>query len=120
MLISAGFDAAQGDPLGGCQVTPEGYAHLTHLLMGLAGGRVVLILEVTDSLDVPSHGGRAVWKSWLYLLGQFLKSPLNRGLPGLLVPDEVFTKAGSSIRNFAECSPHTKQASLDFLSYKFP
>ncbi|KAM4662765.1 protein deacetylase HDAC6 isoform 2-T3 [Discoglossus pictus] len=45
VLISAGFDAARGDPLGGYQVTPEGYAHMTHLLMGLAGGRVVLVLE---------------------------------------------------------------------------
>lgn len=45
ILVSAGFDAARGDPLGGYQVTPEGYAHLTHLLMSLAGGRVLLILE---------------------------------------------------------------------------
>ncbi|KAM3872288.1 histone deacetylase 6 [Diretmus argenteus] len=45
VLVSAGFDAARGDPLGGYQVTPEGYAHLTHLLMSLAGGRVLLILE---------------------------------------------------------------------------
>ncbi|KAJ8017286.1 hypothetical protein DPEC_G00016270 [Dallia pectoralis] len=45
VLVSAGFDAARGDPLGGYQVTPEGYAHLTHLLLGLAGGRVLVILE---------------------------------------------------------------------------
>ncbi|XP_063792168.1 histone deacetylase 6 isoform X2 [Pseudophryne corroboree] len=45
VLVSAGFDAAQGDPLGGCRVSPEGYAHMTHLLMGLAGGKVVLVLE---------------------------------------------------------------------------
>ncbi|XP_054422439.1 histone deacetylase 6 [Pteronotus mesoamericanus] len=45
VLVSAGFDAAWGDPLGGCQLSPEGYAHLTHLLMGLAGGRIILILE---------------------------------------------------------------------------
>ncbi|KAI1893009.1 hypothetical protein AGOR_G00139390 [Albula goreensis] len=45
VLVSAGFDAARGDPLGGYQVTPEGYAHLTHLLMSLAAGRVILILE---------------------------------------------------------------------------
>ncbi|XP_071314891.1 histone deacetylase 6 [Trachinotus anak] len=45
VLVSAGFDAARGDPLGGYHVTPEGYAHLTHLLMSLAGGRVILILE---------------------------------------------------------------------------
>ncbi|KAJ8393479.1 hypothetical protein AAFF_G00059520 [Aldrovandia affinis] len=45
VLVSAGFDAARGDPLGGYQVTPECYAQLTHLLMSLAGGRVLLILE---------------------------------------------------------------------------
>ncbi|KAM4737526.1 histone deacetylase 6 isoform 2-T3 [Anableps anableps] len=45
VLVSAGFDAARGDPLGGYQVTPEGYAHLTHMLMSLAGGRVLIILE---------------------------------------------------------------------------
>uniref|UniRef100_A0A452HFA4 Histone deacetylase domain-containing protein n=1 Tax=Gopherus agassizii TaxID=38772 RepID=A0A452HFA4_9SAUR len=45
VLVSAGFDAARGDPLGGCLVSPEGYAHMTHLLLGLAGGRVVLVLE---------------------------------------------------------------------------
>eukprot|EP00899_Mesostigma_viride_P015386 jgi/Mesvir1/23849/Mv10652-RA.1 len=45
VLVSAGFDAAAGDMIGGCQVTPAGYAHMTHLLKGLAGGRVVLVLE---------------------------------------------------------------------------
>uniref|UniRef100_A0A8C3HW15 Protein deacetylase HDAC6 n=1 Tax=Chrysemys picta bellii TaxID=8478 RepID=A0A8C3HW15_CHRPI len=45
VLVSAGFDAARGDPLGGYLVSPEGYAHMTHLLLGLAGGRVVLVLE---------------------------------------------------------------------------
>ncbi|XP_014318481.1 histone deacetylase 6 isoform X1 [Myotis lucifugus] len=45
VLVSAGFDAAWGDPLGGCHLSPEGYAHLTHLLMGLASGRIILILE---------------------------------------------------------------------------
>ncbi|XP_067449559.1 histone deacetylase 6 [Thunnus thynnus] len=45
VLVSAGFDAARGDPLGGYHVTPEGYAHLTNMLMSLAGGRVLLILE---------------------------------------------------------------------------
>ncbi|XP_047221732.1 histone deacetylase 6 isoform X2 [Girardinichthys multiradiatus] len=45
VLVSAGFDAARGDPLGGYHVTPEGYAHLTHMLMSLAGGRVLILLE---------------------------------------------------------------------------
>lgn len=29
VLISAGFDAAEGDPLGGCRLTPHGYGRLT-------------------------------------------------------------------------------------------
>lgn len=57
MLVSAGFDAAWGDPLGGCHLSPEGYAHLTHLLMGLASGRVILILEVTALVPLSTVGG---------------------------------------------------------------
>ncbi|XP_070571561.1 histone deacetylase 6-like [Ptychodera flava] len=45
VLVSAGFDAAKGDPLGGYMITPEGYAHLTHMLTSLASGRVVVVLE---------------------------------------------------------------------------
>lgn len=45
-LVSAGFDAAWGDDLGECFVTPTGYAHMTHMLSGLAGGRLVVALEV--------------------------------------------------------------------------
>lgn len=46
-LVSAGFDAAAGDTLGGCYVTPAGYAHMTHMLMSLAHGKVVVCLEVS-------------------------------------------------------------------------
>eukprot|EP00039_Didymoeca_costata_P005577 m.82630 g.82630 ORF g.82630 m.82630 type:complete len:555 (+) comp12880_c1_seq1:31-1695(+) len=45
VIVSAGFDAARGDPLGGCEVSPEGYAQLTHMLSGLANGRVIIALE---------------------------------------------------------------------------
>lgn len=45
VLISAGFDAAIGDPLGGYKVTPEAYGLFTHWLSGLAQGRVVVCLE---------------------------------------------------------------------------
>lgn len=30
-----------------CDVTPEGFAHLTHMLMSLTDGKVILVLEVT-------------------------------------------------------------------------
>lgn len=46
VIISAGFDAADGDPIGGCYVTSKGYAHMTHMLMTLARGNVVVALEV--------------------------------------------------------------------------
>jgi histone deacetylase 6 len=44
VLISAGFDAADGD-LGECRVTPEGFGGLTRALTTLANGRVVGALE---------------------------------------------------------------------------
>ncbi|XP_045219312.2 polyamine deacetylase HDAC10 isoform X14 [Macaca fascicularis] len=45
VLVSAGFDSAIGDPEGQMQATPECFAHLTHLLQVLAGGRVCAMLE---------------------------------------------------------------------------
>jgi len=45
ILISAGFDAAIGDPLGGCKVTPEMYGYMTHHLSCLAEGKVIVALE---------------------------------------------------------------------------
>ncbi|XP_039760371.1 histone deacetylase 6 isoform X1 [Pararge aegeria] len=45
VLVSAGFDACVGDPLGGCKVSPECYGRMTQMLRGLAGGRIILCLE---------------------------------------------------------------------------
>ncbi|THH05529.1 hypothetical protein EW145_g4728 [Phellinidium pouzarii] len=45
VFISAGFDAADGDELGECIVTPAGYAHMTHMLSTLANGKLVAALE---------------------------------------------------------------------------
>ena len=45
-IISAGFDSRKGDPLGLFQITDEGFAELTRMVMGLVpGGRVVSVLE---------------------------------------------------------------------------
>lgn len=49
MSVAAGFDAADGDQLGGCFVSPACYAHMTHMLMGLAQGKLVVCLEVRAS-----------------------------------------------------------------------
>ena len=45
VFISAGFDAALGDPLGGMKVSPGGYAYMTNELMQLANGNVIIALE---------------------------------------------------------------------------
>ncbi|XP_059074393.1 histone deacetylase 5 isoform X2 [Cryptomeria japonica] len=51
ILISGGFDAALGDPLGGCRLTPYGYSLMTHKLMEFAGGKIVLALEGGYNLE---------------------------------------------------------------------
>ncbi|KAL8966933.1 MAG: hypothetical protein Q9197_005711, partial [Variospora fuerteventurae] len=45
VIIAAGFDAAIGDQLGGCFVTPTCYAHMAHMLSPLADGKLVVCLE---------------------------------------------------------------------------
>ncbi|XP_076621765.1 histone deacetylase 6 isoform X1 [Colletes latitarsis] len=55
ILVSAGFDACIGDPLGGCLVTPEMYGHLTHWLSSLANGRIILSLEGGYNINSISH-----------------------------------------------------------------
>ena len=55
ILISAGFDAHRDDPLGGMEVTAEGFAELTRIVKGIAEahckGRLVSILEGGYDLD---------------------------------------------------------------------
>lgn len=45
LLVSAGFDAAEGDLLGEYHVTPEMYGHMVRELKSLLNGRVILFLE---------------------------------------------------------------------------
>lgn len=61
-IISAGFDAARGDPLGGCDITPFGYAHMTHMLNALSGGKMLVILEGGYNLRSISSSATAVIK----------------------------------------------------------
>ncbi|MED6119857.1 Histone deacetylase 5 [Stylosanthes scabra] len=51
IIVSAGFDAAIGDPLGGCRVSPFGYSVMLKKLMNFAEGRIALILEGGYNLD---------------------------------------------------------------------
>lgn len=51
ILVSAGFDTYAGDPLGGMQVTPRGYAAMTRIVMDLARR------YCSDKLAVTLEGG---------------------------------------------------------------
>ncbi|KAK9278920.1 hypothetical protein L1049_028501 [Liquidambar formosana] len=51
IIISAGFDAAVGDPLGGCCVSPYGYSIMLKKLMEFAQGKIVMALEGGYNLD---------------------------------------------------------------------
>ncbi|CAO1616880.1 unnamed protein product [Parajaminaea phylloscopi] len=65
VIISAGFDAAAGDPLGGCFVTPVGYAQMTWMLMGLARGKVIVALEGGYNVDSLAMSALAVTRTLL-------------------------------------------------------
>jgi histone deacetylase 6 len=59
VLVSCGFDAAEGDLLGSMRITPDGYGLLTSRLQALAGGKVVLALEGGYNLGAISRSAAA-------------------------------------------------------------
>ena len=77
VLVSAGFDGARGDPLGGCDITPAGYAHMAHRLLALAGGRMAVVLEGgynLGSIAVMKKSGlkpEGLRRSYLYYDGKW-------------------------------------------------
>ncbi|XP_015262012.1 PREDICTED: histone deacetylase 6-like [Gekko japonicus] len=101
VLVSAGFDAARGDPLGGCLVTPECYAHMTHLLSGLAGGKLALVLEGGYNLESISESMAMCTRSLLGdpppTLGR-LKAPHPSALQSLARVVAVHRKYWASLR----------------------
>ncbi|EME47335.1 histone deacetylase hda1-like protein [Dothistroma septosporum NZE10] len=65
VVIAAGFDAAEGDMLGGCKVSPAGYAHMTHMLMSLADGKMAVCLEGGYNLESISRSATAVARTMM-------------------------------------------------------
>ena len=57
VLVSAGFDAALGDPLGRCCLSPQVYFYMTRALQSLAG---LLLLCVESAAQQVHTGGRVV------------------------------------------------------------
>ncbi|QPG76734.1 hypothetical protein FOA43_004128 [Brettanomyces nanus] len=67
VIVSSGFDAADGDPIGGCHISPAGYGQMTHSIKTLAQGNVCVILEGGYNLDSISVSALRVAK---VLLGE--------------------------------------------------
>merc|ERR1712029_269844 len=78
VLISSGFDAARGDPLGGCKISPEFYGHMTHQLKSLADGKVIVALEGGYNLNSISLSMTMVSKA---LLGDPMPQPAPYSKP---------------------------------------
>ena len=76
-IVSAGFDAARDDPLGGCDVTPKGYAHMLWQLMPVTGGKVVVLMEGGYNLKALAASTDACVEA---LLGK-VPPPLDAGPP---------------------------------------
>ncbi|KAH9325570.1 hypothetical protein KI387_005748, partial [Taxus chinensis] len=100
-IISAGFDAAKGDPLGCCEVTPVGFANMTQMLIGLSKGKMLVILEGGYNLQSISSSATAVVK---VLLGDDTEplpqdiQPSKSGLKTLLEVLEIQSKYWSHVK----------------------
>ena len=75
VLVSAGFDAAEGDLLGQMRVTPNGFAAMTARLRALDGGRLLLALEGGYNLDAIAASAAACLR---VLLGEDEPVPADR------------------------------------------
>lgn len=62
VIVSAGFDAADGDLIGQCHVSPAGYGQMTHMLKAIAKGKLAVILEGGYNLDSISKSALGVAK----------------------------------------------------------
>ena len=75
VIVSAGFDAVEGDPLGGCRVSPAAFGHFTALLSALAPS--VLLLEGGYNLSATAAATEACLRVLLGEAPQELSAPLG-------------------------------------------
>uniref|UniRef100_A0A673BVX9 Histone deacetylase domain-containing protein n=1 Tax=Sphaeramia orbicularis TaxID=375764 RepID=A0A673BVX9_9TELE len=88
VLVCAGFDAAIGDPEGEMCATPDIFAHLTHLLMNLADGKVCAVLEVSKNGSRKLHFKNTQFKSPNPFLQTTPRSHASRVMTcAMLVPE---------------------------------
>ena len=73
VLVSAGFDSAEGDFEGEMKVSPECFAHMTHHLSALADGKLLMLLEGGYNPDAVANCVEAVTKVLIGMPPPFLK-----------------------------------------------
>src|SRR5262245_3325600 len=86
VIVSCGFDAADGDPLGGMRLSPAGYGAMTARLRELAGGRLVLALEGGYDLNAIARSAEACLR---VLLGEPEPSLAGSASRARRIVDEV-------------------------------
>jgi histone deacetylase 6 len=65
IIVSCGFDAAKGDPLGGFNITPQGYYDMTTQLMRASNGKVAMVLEGGYNISVITDSAIACTKAMM-------------------------------------------------------
>uniref|UniRef100_A0A3B4ZXT5 Histone deacetylase n=1 Tax=Stegastes partitus TaxID=144197 RepID=A0A3B4ZXT5_9TELE len=105
VLVSAGFDAVEGhqSPLGGYNVSAKCFGQLTQLLMGLAGGRVVMALEGGHDLTAICDASEACVAA---LLGD-PEQPCPKACASLERVIEIQSKHWSCLQSLSQTSGHS-------------
>lgn len=93
VLVSCGFDAVDGDPLGGYQVSPVTFAQMAYHLGGLAAGRIVFVLEGGYNVNKTAESAAHLWNA--VVERQLKERPAKGNL-------RISKSAWSSIRNVVE------------------
>ncbi|XP_070763817.1 polyamine deacetylase HDAC10 [Enoplosus armatus] len=114
VLVCAGFDSAIGDPEGEMCASPDIFAHLTHLLMNLAGGKLCAVLEGGYNLtSLP----QSVCQTVQTLLGDPAPRPANLDGPCESALESLHC-VRSAHRQYWSCLKHAAELPTSDISTK--
>ncbi|XP_035520376.1 polyamine deacetylase HDAC10 [Morone saxatilis] len=114
VLVCAGFDSAIGDPEGEMCASPDIFAHLTHLLMNLAGGKLCAVLEGGYNLtSLP----QSVCQTVQTLLGDPAPRPANLDGPCESALESLHC-VRSAHRQYWSCLKHAAELPTSGISTK--
>ncbi|KAH8874924.1 Histone deacetylase 6 [Schistosoma japonicum] len=108
ILISAGYDSSFGCPVGQLNLSPSLYAHLTHKLMALAEGKVIVGLEGGYYLDTLSE-------SVCHTLSALLGDPM----PSLDPMQPINPRSDVKVPNFEPTDKHHSPEEKLIIDKKF-